>query len=354
LPVSFPEFTDAKRKVLFFSRGRGRGHATPDAEIARAAEVLCPDLEVRMVSYATGAGAIQELGIGCIDLCLPETAPIVHVSVLAGKLIHWLQPDIVISHEEFAIAPAAQIFGVPVIFITEWFTRPAMYSMECLRLVDEVLFLGYPGIFAEPPWVQGRVRYLGPLRRAFSYSRCDRRKARVELDIPVECTVVAVFPGSWREAETPILDSVLKIFEQLAGPKKLIWLAGPDYALVSERLALEASALVLQSTTQIDRLMAAADVAITKTNRNTVLELVLLGVPTVAVSFGINPPDERIVASLPAVRIVPPEGLHARVVEEMLHSEIAPAELRTCTAADCARWVICHLEKGRHRRLSFS
>ena len=45
-----------------------------------------------------------------------------------------------------------------------------------------------------------------------------------------------------------------------------------------------------------------------------------MGVPTVAVSFRLNLPDERIVASLPGVAIVSPESPQMPVIGEMLTS----------------------------------
>ena len=42
-------------KILFFSRGRGRGHAIPDMQIAKELERQDSEIEIRFVSYGTGA-----------------------------------------------------------------------------------------------------------------------------------------------------------------------------------------------------------------------------------------------------------------------------------------------------------
>ena len=109
--MSFPEFESGKKRLLFFVRGRGRGHAVPDLAIVDELLARRDDLDVRLVSYATGADAIKQHGRSLIDLPLPESGSIPEMSVIAGKLIGWLKPDLVASHEEFAAIPAAGFLG---------------------------------------------------------------------------------------------------------------------------------------------------------------------------------------------------------------------------------------------------
>ena len=45
----------AEISTLFFSRGRGRGHAIPDLEIVRELAQITDAITVQFVSYATGA-----------------------------------------------------------------------------------------------------------------------------------------------------------------------------------------------------------------------------------------------------------------------------------------------------------
>jgi hypothetical protein len=206
--------------------------------------------------------------------------------------------------------PAAKIFDKPALFITDWFTDHELYSMNALKFADEVLFIGREGIFEEPPWLRGKVRYLGPVLRKFRYSRSDRARARAEIGIPDDALVVSVFPGSWTEAETPILELVVTAFDALDGqPRRLLWLAGSDAALVGERLAGREDALVFERCWDIDRLMSATDVAITKMNRMTIFELHHLTVPTIGLSFDLNPIDDRAVHGLDGVLRLPVAGL---------------------------------------------
>ena len=70
--MQLPRFQADKRKILFFSRGRGRGHALPDVEIVQAIHYARPDVEVLFVSYATGSQTIANAGLPVIDVGLPE------------------------------------------------------------------------------------------------------------------------------------------------------------------------------------------------------------------------------------------------------------------------------------------
>src|ERR1700733_12151618 len=62
-------------KVLFFSRGRGRGHAIPDVAIMREVRRLRPDTTCEIASYSTGARTIESLDERVHDLQLPEENP---------------------------------------------------------------------------------------------------------------------------------------------------------------------------------------------------------------------------------------------------------------------------------------
>ena len=173
-------FEPGRKKILFFTRGRGRGHAIPDIAIMRELEQLRPDIQVRFVSYGTGALTLAAHGIPCVDLQLPDQNSIAATTVLAGRVMGALAPDLVVAHEEFSAMPVAKIFGLPTVMITDFFTTPGMLSMESLWYADRVLFLARRGLHAEPPSVRGKVRYLGPTLRKFLYRRGDRRRARAE------------------------------------------------------------------------------------------------------------------------------------------------------------------------------
>lgn len=264
-----------------------------DLEIASALQGEIPQLETRFVSYAEGARAIADAGRPIIDLGLPAQNSYVETSVLTGRLIGWLQPDLVIAHEEFAVMPAAKIFDKPTLFLTDWFTSAEKLTMAALRLADQILFLDEAGIYEEPPLLAGRVTYCGPYFREFQHTRRDRWKVREEFHLPPHATLLGVFPGSWKEAITPLadlLEAALPLLE--ARDVYVLWIAGDDAEMLRSRFAMKPRFLVREYEEKIDAWMVACDGAITKSNRKSAMELLRLGVPGMAISWGFNPIDD--------------------------------------------------------------
>jgi predicted glycosyltransferase len=227
--------------------------------------------------------------------------------------------------------------------------------MGTLQFAEEVLFLGAEGVFPEPPWLSGKTRYVGTIMRDFQYTAADQRRARTELGIPQEATVVAVFPGSWREERTPLADAVLEAFECLPGDsKRLIWVAAADHGLIARRTAGRNDVLVFDYYRDIDRLMVAANVAITKTNRKTVFELRHLNVPTIAVTYGLNPPDDVAVSSLKGVARL--QGKETSAEQLCCHLErlitAAPErdEFPICQVAHCGELLSAALDRATRSR----
>ncbi len=327
--MAFPEFDPGKKKVLFFSRGRGRGHAIPDIEIVKELYKLRDDIEVRFVSYGTGARTIEEFDFPLIDLDLPEDNSVNATMISAAKLIGWLDPDLVVAHEEFPAMPASKILDKPTVFVTDWFTAPDSYAMDALRYADRVVFIDEPGIYDEPPWLDGRVTYVGPILRPFEYARQDRDRARRELGVPSQATVITVLPGSWTEARVPAADLILEAFGRIRAPeKRLIWLAGADCRLIQEKAREDEEVIVKTQDWKIDRLMVASDVAVAKSNRKTLIELAALGVPAVSISHGSNPFDEKRARSLPNCRVVGVDESAVelcRALEDQIQSKFQPS-----------------------------
>ena len=340
--AAFPEFEPGKTGVLFFSRGRGRGHAVPDIEIVECLHESRPDVQVRFVSYGTGARTIEAAGHELIDLGLPDGGGTAEVTALGGKLIGWLQPKIVVSHEEFAVLPVAKAFGQPTIFIGEWFVSADTYFMHTLKFADCVLLMEDQGLFQEPPYVQGRVEYFGRFLRRFDYSREDRLRARRELGLPGEAAIFVVIPGAFAtEQRAPLAELLVAAFDLLeTQPRCLVWVAGQDYAELRERLGHRADVFVYDHVVPPDKVMVAADAAVTKANRGSVLELRALGIPSVAVTQGDNPIDDVIVASTDGVTLLSrgeiDENTLARVLEEQVAVEIEPVDYGRDVAARVA------------------
>lgn len=327
--MAHPEFDPGRIGVLFFSRGRGRGHAVPDCALAAEMCRLRDDVDLRFVSYATGAETFEELGHTVIDLDLPENNPLFETLIRATRVIGWLKPSLVIAHEELPALAAAKILELPTVYLADWFGKPDDIRTGLLAYADEILFLDDAGIFTEPMQAAGRVHYVGPVLRPFCYTRQDRLRARQELGIPADQTVISVLPGSWTEEKAPIFDLVLAAFDLIPDRSKtLIWIAGEDHATLENRTRDRTGIVIQKQEWQMDRLMVATDAAITKATRITSMELAALGIPSISLSHGLNRIDDIRIEHIPSNTALQAKdvdaGTLANAIASTLHSPQRP------------------------------
>ena len=278
-----PNFQPGTVGGIFFSRGRGRGHAMPDMAIARELKRAYPDLDTRFVSYSGGAHALRSCGYEVIDLQMPDDPLLWDAVVAQTRVIGCLQPGLVIAHEEPPALIAARIFEIPCVFITDFFQDPGSPFMRALEYASEIIFTAEPGIYTEPPFLGPPIHYVGPAVRRFEYGRADRERARRELDIPDDATAMLCQPGNWPEAQVPVAQLLIAAWDSLPYPaKRLIWLAGRDYRMLRARFEGRPDISVTEEDWQIDRLFAASDLLVTKANRLTVYEAASLGLPSIS------------------------------------------------------------------------
>jgi UDP-N-acetylglucosamine:LPS N-acetylglucosamine transferase len=283
--------------VLVASRGRGRGHATPDIAIGNLIQTRNPNIQLRYVSYATGADTFRRNAIPVIDMAASEEPEILEMIPKYMRLLLAVKPLLVVAHEEFAIVAAAHDLRIPCIFITDFFMDPNHSLMRLLRQTIEVVFIGESGVFTEPPFLKGRVTYVGRAVRALKYGRGNRGQAREELGRCPEATVGLVQPGGWRESRAPSANLVLKAWSEVERPlKHLYWVTGADHELFINRFGDRPDVTFLKHEPLLERLMVASDIVITKANRMTVYECASLGVPSISLSYSLNWPDEVAIA----------------------------------------------------------
>lgn len=294
-------FFDQQRfGILYLSRGRGRGHAIPDMEIGQYLTSINANIDIEFASYSLGAETFRSNGYDVLDLQMPDEPDPWEALIKYCRLITHTRPNLLVSHEEGQALVVAAAFGIPTIFITDFFLDPSNYWSGTLKYANETIFLGEKGTFTEPPVVNGRVNYVGPGIRHFKGGEAERNQARRELELSNETIVVLCQPGNYDEASVPIYNVLMTAWDALPYPsKKLIWLAGRDYELLSMRLAARADITVLDADWNMQRLFAACDLVITKGNRITVFEASSLGIPSISMSSGINWPDDVAISSVP-------------------------------------------------------
>jgi UDP-N-acetylglucosamine:LPS N-acetylglucosamine transferase len=286
-------------KIMIVSRGHGRGHAVPDMAIASQLAGLISDCEFQFVSYAAGAEVYRTFGHEVIDLHLPDNPPLWDLVIAFTKLLKDNKPDLLVSHEEVGIVPIASAFGIQTIVITDFFLDPSTIFMYALRNAAEIIFLAQQGLYTEPPYLSGKVHYVGRAVRRFEYTLTDRARAREELGIPHNALVALFQPGAWRESQVSLASLLAAAWDLVpCVPKRLIWIAGSDYSTLSEQLRDRSDIVLLKEDWKIDRLMAASNLVITKANRVTVYEASALGLPSISISGVINWPDDVAMASV--------------------------------------------------------
>jgi UDP-N-acetylglucosamine:LPS N-acetylglucosamine transferase len=314
LPRMSPN-TSGNLKVLFFSRGRGHGHAIPDMEIVSELGLLDSSIRVQFVSYSTGAETFKNRGIPVIDMELPENNMFLSTQEKAFRLITEIKPQVVVAHEEFAALSAAKLANVPTVYVSAWLPAMGTIQFESLLATSGVLVTENPGVFPMPVSMRGRIAYTGPIFRKLKYTWFDRSRLRTELGITADALAILVVQGGWTSEErAPIVDTVISAFLGLREqPKHLFWLAGRDAGKISLRTKGLEGVEVLSFVDPVERIMAACDVVITKGTHGITLDAASAGVPSISLSPGLNPIDDVLVP-----RIRNNIALNAVAVDEVI------------------------------------
>ncbi len=187
---------------------------------------------------------------------------------------------------------------------------------------------------------------MGRAVRPFEYSLGDRARARAEVGIPRDATVALLQPGAYVESRVPVAELLMAAWKILPrSPKRLIWLAGQDFADLKSRYGKAEDLILLREDWRIDRLMAASNVLITKANRTTVYEAAAMGLPSISVSMMVNWPDDVAVANVMSNQAL---SVHS-LTPERLAEAIQEATASTPTAAvDVSQGVVGAAKRIAH------
>ncbi len=337
--------------ILFFSRGKGRGHAVPDAAIAAELVERQPSLSITFVSYGLGSDTLRNFGWKVIDLELSEEHALWDSVARTLRVLERLRPRLVVSHEEFWVIPLAKALGVRSVFLTDWFIGAETLQMQALTYADAILFADERGYHDEPRYLKGKITYVGTIFRCFHLDQADRDRRRRELDIQPHSRVVLVVPGGAEfhsEARAPLFDLVLNAFDSLPIAEKcLLWITGePDYGALVQKTRGLSNIRVLEPHDGFTSTLLAADVVVTKGNRTPILECEAIGVPTVTISFGFNPIDDFRVARVSTNVSLRARGIDSEVLMEHLMTGMSrPRLARNSDTARSRMTVAGHIER---------
>lgn len=285
--------------------------------IAKALQSIDSSAEVKFVSYSTGASTLRSGGWDLIDLNLPADNGFLPTLLCCSDVIRRENPTVVIAHEEFSALVAARLAFTPAIFISAWLPQSPGVAFDSMAYANAAIIFEAPGIFSTPASMRVRPVFVGPLARQTRYSPDDRSAARQELGIEPGSVVVSVIPGGGAtEKKAPLFGTVLDAFQRIQSEsKRLYWLGGPDAADLRAATGLPAGVQILDHQPDIDRILVSSDVVVTKGTRGATYDAAMLGVPSISLSFGLNPIDDLLVP-----RIKSNLSLNGRAVSgELLH-----------------------------------
>jgi UDP-N-acetylglucosamine:LPS N-acetylglucosamine transferase len=317
-----PAMAGFSTKVAFFCRGRGRGHAIPDIEIAGELRRLRPRFELQFVSYGVGAATLRSAGLPVIDLPLNDNSRPLESAIRSLQALNACEPDFVVSHEEFLVLPMAKALGLPTALVVDFFPPVEIWA-ESLQYADQILFIEHQGMFPEPTVARGRVKYLGPVVRQMR--RDGRERARAALGMTGAAMVISVIPGAYAtESKAPLLDLVIDAFRGLPhATKRLVWIAGADVEAIASAVADQADVIVRSEYSPIEDLMTASDLVITKANRGTTIEASSLGVPSISISYWLNPIDEVVIPRICSNTALTAKGIDAAYLAATIVERVA-------------------------------
>jgi hypothetical protein len=340
-------------KLLFVSRGRGRGHALPDSAIASALLKIVPSLDIRFVSYSTGAATLRADGWHVIDLELPPDNNIWDPLVKLCSVMLAERPALVVSHEEFSAVALAKPFGASCVFLTDWLAESV--QLQSLKYSDAVLFLDDAGYYDVPPYLNNRIKYFGPVFQTVP-EEMKPADIRNRLGIAPNTRLVLGAPGAGSahtEGRAPIFELVAGAFDLLDIPEKLlIWVVDePDFSALNQKIENRSDIRLMKPHSDFISTMAAADLVITKGNRISVLEAAALGIPSISLSFGNNPVDDYRVCRVPTNTALRVRGITPAIVKEHISRYLKSGRTKSSTThsdmeqrcLEIARQIISHL-----------
>ena len=292
-----------QKRVLFFSRGLGWGHATRDVMIAEAMRQLDENIDVVFATYGAGCEAMAGKGYAFIDLGLPDEGARGHRTVQMGRAIRDQNPNIIISDEELDCLPLAKLFDVPTILVTNWLPPESEdFLISLVSLADLVIFPDIQGYFGCPSMLQGRVHFVGPIVRLPQDLSTRRKRIRQDWGIAEGATLIVVTVGG--EGNRRIIPEDVILFLSSVKACSLIRSSSKTMILISAALeelfrgyvsgVSESNIITISGTDDFLGLAGSSDVVITRGGHTTLWELALMCVPSVAIPYSdrVNPANK--------------------------------------------------------------
>lgn len=279
------------------------GHAKRDMCIAKMLKKISKDkLKLKFVSYATGYKCLVKYRYHPIDLSLPEMGK----KRMAQKRIKFLidkeKPDLIVSDEELIVLPLAKERKIPSILITNWLPqiekmskREYSFYTNLFLLSEMIIFPDREDSFEVPNELKKLVKFVNPIIFPSHFSLKDRKSIRKELKIDNNEKFILATAGGTHPIDRIFFKCILKAFQKLNLKGKLYLLSGVfkkeflKYQLQNEKI------IVKDFVNQIEKIMIASDLVITRGGHTTLWELASLGIPSISIPRPLkhNPYNEK-------------------------------------------------------------
>lgn len=305
-------------QILYFSRGKGFGHAMLDILVLEQIKKLNSDLPIQIVSYADGYNALKANGFQALDLGLSADGDMGSDAIIKiGSIIKECEPNLIVSDEVFMALPLAKLFNIPTFLITHWFFEAIDRKNPIIPFVknsNHIIFTDISDFHTVPPDLKVPVSFVGPIIRKWEYSQRDRSNVRKQLGIDTDDRVILVTTGGRHSQRIALFETAIEAFEKLELPKSsLLLLAGQLYQHYSERFENNRKVIVKDYDWKIDKLIIASDLVICAGTFTTLWELAFLGIPSISIPDAHNPVDNmhaKNMAKLNITIVVEPKTLN--------------------------------------------
>lgn len=286
--------------IIFFSKGRGCEFAIQDIALGGELRKLRQNWRIFYASYAAGAIMLRKKGVEYIDLRLPDNNAFLDTVDRSIAVIREKRPGFVICHEEPGAVYAAHVMNVPALYIATWLPAAAMVGAEALAYCSSVIVLGHPGIIQVPKHVRVKPIFVGPIQREMAFKKSHKSILRREYGIGEHEFVVLGLPGdAMAEDRTPLFELVVAAFiSLLVSEKWLYWVSARDFKGMGDKVKEIPGVVLMDIVDPIEKIMAVADIIITKGSYSNTVDAAMLGVPSISIAFGENSGEDGLVSRI--------------------------------------------------------
>lgn len=272
------------KKILFFVRGLGLGHATRDFAIARQISEMDSGVELKFVSCAAGARFLGGNSYPLIDTRLPAMGKDGERVAKYVALINSEKPDIIVTDEELPVIPLAAGFNIPCALITNWFQAGNPEIVDIFSHATFIIVPDYKEGFHMELIARERILWAGPIwTKETGPNLNGRDEARKHLELDESVKLIALMCGQGDMMDISFIEKSIAVFDMLDFPKRMIVFAGQLQKLFSYVEQESGLVTVMGHVWDLERYLQASDLVITRGGHTSLWELAMMGIPSISI-----------------------------------------------------------------------